>query len=99
MTEDLLMVQHANPIIITWTLLDPCSRGKYVTIFGTLKATTELWMQLTCRRTCDQRLVSHGAPLNHLPVDGELSSRDDFDDVAPLDELHRHLLLPVAHTG
>lgn len=47
--------------------------------------------------TCDQGLVCHGAPLDHFPVDGELSSGGDFDDVAPLDQLHHHLLLPEAH--
>lgn len=49
--------------------------------------------------TCDEGLVCHGASFNHFPVDGELPSGQNFDDVAPLDQVQNNLLLAGAHTG
>lgn len=51
-----------------------------------------------CNSTCDQGLIRHGASLDHFPVHRELSSWGDFDDVAPLDQLHHHLLLAKTRT-
>ena len=43
--------------------------------------------------TCDERLVRHGVSLDDAPVHGELPPGDHLHHVAPLHQLHVHLLL------
>lgn len=57
----------------------------------------KIWVLYLAQPTCDERLVGHGMSFNDPPVDWKLPSRNNFYYIAPLNQLHIHLLLTAPH--